>query len=360
MFAAASARVAPVERGVTCVYAGGQMIRVRLVTSATLDEDVESHLSHVDAIPRLDLLKHPSAVPNNLALIARDACRLWGGDADVVVTAGEPALVSTVLAWRGPLIHLPLGTMSRTELRLIRWRSARSTRVVFSTHIAANHAFRAGVASEQLRVIRPSPPSLHATRQTIRDSLAIGPSTTCVLIAGRVRQQGGHHFSFWTSSVLAFRDDSWRMLIDAGRFDKYVERLARSTSRPGCTIVCDQCSSSELAAIADVALIDPEATPSFTAIASAARQRVPIVADAAMWRREQLLHVPALVQTERKPRAWARAVLDAVEGRAQFDRDALPSSVEANCDPRFIQRQWLETLHSICGRNAADSALAAT
>lgn len=336
------------------------MIRVRIVTSSLLDEDVESHLSHVATLPRLDLSQHAAAVPNNIALIARSAVRLWRDDADILITAGEPAFVSSALAWRGPLIHLPAGALSRTELRLLRWRAADSTRVILSTHAAANHALHAGIESPQLRVIRPSPPPIHATRQMIRDSLGIARDATCVLIAGRVRQQGGHHFALWTSSVLAHRDDRWRTVVDSGRFGPYVDRVARSTSRPGCTITCDKCSSAELATAADVAIVDPEATPSFSAIASAARERLPIVAEAAMWKREQLGHVPALLQTERKPRIWSRAVLDAVEGRIALDRDALQSSVAQSCDVRFIQRQWLEAIHSICGRHATPAFAGAT
>ena len=333
------------------------MTRVRVVTSSLLDQDVESHLAMLPGLPRVQLARPADALPDNLALIIRSALRLFReADADVVVTAGESALVSTMLSWRGPLIHLPTGLLSKTERRLLRWRSARSTMVVTSTHLAATDAIGRGLSSQQLRVIRPVPLPLHATREQIRERLGIDPEAICLLLAGEVRQSGGHSISLRSLSILAFQNPEWRMLIDPGHCADYIARMARSTSLPNSTVLCGQCSASELAAAADVAIVDPDALPSFVSIAAAAAQRVPIIADPTLWRCEQLEHVPALRVNDRKARSWVRAVLEALKANPRVAGEPPERPISETLSSGAVVRQWLEALHTVCRPRTAQVA----
>ncbi len=328
------------------------MIRVRFMTSRQLDQDVEAQIVMLTQLPRVDVVVDDDPLPNRFALILRRAFRTLRNTRvpDVMVTAGEPALVAAAIAWRGALVHLPVGDLSNTERRLLLWRKENATLAVCSTHRAAIHAIRQGIDSSQIRVIRPLPPALHATREQIRANLGIAPSTVCVLLAGRVNGVGSHPVALCASSVLAFRDPSWRMIMDPGVHTDYVVRTARSTSQPESMVLCPDCSAPELAAASDVALIDPQSPPSFVSIASAAMNRVPIVADPATWKREQLQHVPATLVHDRKSRTWARAAIERIENPSPDELDRAQSALAASCRFGAIAKQWLEVLQIATGR----------
>lgn len=322
------------------------MIRVRVLTSSRLDQDVESHLSMLGRLPGVQVHRRKAAVAERLALIVRDAWRLSREDgADALITAGEPALLATMLTWRGPLIHLPVGSLSAAECRLLRWRSARSTRVVFSTHQAALDAVRNGVPAGQVHTINPAAPASSAAREQVRARLRVDPDATCVLLAGEVREPGGHAFALRTSSVLVFRDPRWRVYIDPGDHSDYIARATRSTSLPGSIVSCRGLSPTDVAAAADVVIVDPDSRLSSVSVAAAHAVRIPIVADARVWKQEQLANVPAILMNERKPRLWANAAIRALE--SPVERIA-PSRASHDL-PQITAQHWLDAIQSVCG-----------
>jgi hypothetical protein len=334
------------------------MIRLRIVSSDRVDQDVESHLCTLDTLPRVQIDRHPVPLSNELPLIVRTAAKLWRREQpDIAVTVGEAALVATMIAWRGPLVHLPVGRLTRVERSLLRWRgNASHTAAVFSSYLAAGNAIRRGIASEQVRVIRTAPPATYATRDEIRARLGIDSSAICALLCGRIHRRGGHRLTLLTSAALSFRDAGWRVLIDPGDQGEYVRRFSTNTCVPGTLQLCDQCSASELAAASDVAMVDDGATPSLVAIASAAQHRVPIVSSPRLWQREQLMHVPAMLVADGKARSWAKAAIESVEGAQAADMDRLETSLSASHDPRALTHQWLEVLHAVCGQTKAEVA----
>lgn len=335
------------------------MIRLHVLTSARIDQDAEAQLETLSHLPRVELLRSHRPVADNLALIARTACSVWSrsDEADVVVTVGEAALTAALLSWRGPLVHLGAGRLTDGEVRLLRWRGQHARFAdVFSSHIAATDAIRRGLPSESTRVIRTAPPALFATRDEIRQKLGIAPGAICLLINGRINSVGGHRTALLTSAVLAFRDPSWRVLIDAGRQTDYVRRFFANTSQPQSLVLCDQCSPAELAAAADVVVIDDRAVPSLVGIASAAAARVPIVASTRTWQREQLSHVPAMLISCSTARFWARAVLQSIDGAQSDQLDRLASSMSASVGEASLRHQWLEVLHAVCGRTQSGLA----
>lgn len=332
------------------------MIRLQVVPSARLDQDVEAHLAMLEQLPRVQVSTHPRPVTNELALILRDAMRLRRSDeVDVLVTAGEPALVAALLTWRGPHVHLPVGLLTRVEERLLRWRgSSRPTLTVFSSRLACADAARRGVDRSRLRTIRPAPPAVYATRDEIRKSLGIAPNATCVLVSGPIRHVGDQHLTLWAAGILAFRDPTWRVLIHPGNQHDYVRRYIKTTSQPGVTVLCGQCSASELAVAADVAMVDPTSVPSLVSLASAVEHRVPLVASPQMWAAEQLMHLPATLVDDTKQRRWAKAVIETLERTSGEDRrEQTPRSLT---DSKTLVHDWLEALHEVCGTTRAQVA----
>jgi hypothetical protein len=331
-----------------------QMTRVLFLSPASTDADVRRHADTIAAIHGVTVAQQLAPEEDRLAYILRSAARLFRGrrGIDLVITVGASALAAANIGWRGPLIHIVVGRLTRTEASLCRGLAGRADfRIVTSSAAIAREAMRNLADVHKVRLIRPTAASTPATREEARARLGIGPDVPLVHVPGLPRPGSGHRLAMWAGSILIFRDPATRLLISSGGpGDGAVQRFARNALQSHALITRPHLAQSDLLAAADVAICTADRAPDFAALDALRQAGVPIVGLQSTWDRERLHGLPARLIDDTRARLIARTALEAFDGSPASARQ--PPGRSSTAAPAS---EWSHVLQSlVLPRRAAD------
>lgn len=297
-----------------------KMTRVLLMSPSSTDADVRRHAETFASLPDVSLTRYEAPPEDRLAYVLRGAAGIFRSrrTIDVVVTVGPAALAAAKIGWRGPIVHIVAGRLTRAEASLGRVVARRKDfRLVTSSAAVARMAMTHVADVHQVRLLRPAPARPAFDRAEVRRRLGVSVDAPLVQIVGTARHGSGHRLALWATSILAFRDPATRIALSAGGpRDAFVRRFGTSTAQVQSLVSDPSLTDADLAAAADVALCTADGPPEWSAIAAIQAQGVPIVALRSTWDRERLHGVPATLVDQPMARALARAMLLTLEGRA--------------------------------------------
>jgi hypothetical protein len=306
------------------------MTRVLLISPDSTDADVRAHAKAIASIPGIAVTPMEAAAGDRLVDAAWMAARLFRQRhaIDVIVTSGISALTAAYLAWRGPIVHLPVGRLTAPEARLVGRLARRGTfRIVTSSPSIARGATRRVINPLHVSVIRPTPDAISTRREEARERLGIAPDQPLVYLPGVARPGSDHRIALWASNILYFRDPAVRVLIVGGGPNEAFVRRFISSAEMWPAIVSDvTLDEADRAAAADVAICGASGAPDVFPLAVLARVGTPLAGMQMTWMREDLAEYPATLAEAPKARLLARAALEALEGDRAINRGASGSA----------------------------------
>lgn len=320
------------------------MLRVLLIRPPTAGLDVAAYARSIEALPGVQFSDRITAADDRLPSVFRTAGELLTRrvDCDILVTAGPNALLAAATGWRGPIIHVPIGRLTRLELVIGRRLARRhSFRLITSSPALARQATHAIADARRIRVIRPAPVPPRMTRQEARARLGVAEDQPLITVTGVARPGSNHRLAIWAANILVFRDPAVRLFLRPGGVrDGFVQRFVSSAEMWLAVVSDPSLNEAEEAAAADVAICVADGAPDVSPLAAMRHAGTPIVGLRSTWLRERLDTYPATLVAESRARAVARAALEALE------RGRLPAeTVSAEPDGA-----WAEVLESLVGR----------
>ena len=253
--------------------------------------------------------------------------------------------MAAYLAWRGPIVHVPVGRVSAGEVGLIGRLARRGTfRIVTSSPSLARHAMRYVINPQHVSVIRPTVAAISMRRVEARERLGIAPGQPLVYVPGVARPGSNHRLGFWASNILHFRDPSVRLLIvGGGPNEGFVRRFITSADMWPAIVSDATLDETDRAAAADVAICGASGAPDLLPLVALTRAGTPLAGMQSTWVREELDRYPATLAAAPKARLLARAALEALEGGRAMNRGA--------SDGASDQANWKNVLSPLVARS---------
>ncbi|HEY1921463.1 MAG TPA: glycosyltransferase [Tepidisphaeraceae bacterium] len=299
------------------------------------------------------------------AIIAMRSSR--GPQAHTIHAWGPAELVVAAASSASRIIFSPQCLVKRSSLTWINFvLRRRRVEIVLPSAALRDSLFERGIANSNCEIIHPGVEldRLCEPDANLRADLGLATSDMVLLAPGESTNEAAHHSSVWSTAILHFLDERYRLLIwGRGPCVRALNRFTRSGRHEKILVQAEQrlgrpVDFEKIISLASAAIVSAEASAPMLPVFICMAAGLPIVAAESAATDEFLKdNVTALIEPGSTPRRLAQRVLD-LYSNPSLRRD-IADAARAEVREKYSAARFVENWKQIYGRlGSADSRAA--
>jgi glycosyltransferase involved in cell wall biosynthesis len=289
-----------------------------------------------------------------------------GPKANTIHAWGPAELIAAAASSASRIIFSPQCPVNRSWLPWIKFvLRRRRIELVFPSATLRDSFIERGITSDDCQVIYPGVDldRLGEPDAGLRVDLGLAESDLVLLAPGESTSQAAHRSSIWSTAILHFLDERYRLLVwGRGPSVESLSRFARSGRHERVLVQAERqlqraIDFEQIIPSADAAIVSAEGLaptlPLFICMAAG----LPVVAARTPATDEFLKDtVTALIEPTSTPRRLAQRVLD-LQSDASLKRD-IAEAARAEAREKYSEVRFVENWHQLYGRFDSDDSRA--